>query len=32
VAVALHDRNKSALPLNTLTAVRYVPLNLCEEF
>jgi hypothetical protein len=31
-AVALYDRNEAALPLNTLTAIRYVPLNICEQF
>jgi hypothetical protein len=32
LAIALHDRNEGALPLNSMMAIRYVPLNVCERF
>jgi hypothetical protein len=32
MAIALHGRNEGALPLNSLRAIRYVLLNVCERF
>ena len=31
LAVAFQDRNKGSLPLDTLIAIRNVPLNICEQ-